>query len=176
MRLFIGIFPPEEIKEKIWEIKEKIESLPWKCKFVEKENYHISLSFLGEVKEEKVKEIENKLKEISSRYPKFVVVLKNFLFIPSKSYFRVLALDITEGKNYLVKISNEIKKDIGGDIKPPHLTISRIKNVFDKNKIFEEIEKIKFRFSFEVKSISLVKSQLTRKGPIYTEVFKSELS
>jgi len=175
VRCFIGIFIPEECKEAICKLQEKIKRLPIKCKFVERENLHISLSFLGEISEEKVRKVERELGNLVNEFSSFKVKCKDILFIPNKRYFRVLALDVKEGRNILIAISNEIKRRVGGDVKPPHLTLCRVKKVLEKEVVIKSLEKEESSFSFIVESIDLVKSTLSPKGPIYQVIKELKL-
>ncbi len=175
VRCFIGIFIPEECKEAICKLQEKIKRLPIKCKFVERENLHISLSFLGEISEEKVRKVERELGNLVNEFSSFKVKCKDILFIPNKRYFRVLALDVKEGRNILIAISNEIKRRVGGDVKPPHLTLCRVKKVLEKEVVIKSLEKEESSISFIVESIDLVKSTLSPKGPIYQVIKELKL-
>ncbi|HDH91352.1 MAG TPA: RNA 2',3'-cyclic phosphodiesterase [Candidatus Aenigmarchaeota archaeon] len=175
VRCFIGIFIPEECKEAICRLQEKIKRLPIKCKFVERENLHISLSFLGEISEEKVRKVERELGNLVNEFSSFKVKCKDILFIPNKRYFRVLALDVKEGRNILIAISNEIKRRVGGDVKPPHLTLCRVKKVLEKEVVIKSLEKEESSISFIVESIDLVKSTLSPKGPIYQVIKELKL-
>ena len=60
MRTFISIEPPENIKQKLAKLKENLKSA--KIKFVEKENLHICVKFLGETTEHKIDQIKEALK------------------------------------------------------------------------------------------------------------------
>jgi 2'-5' RNA ligase len=146
-----------------------------KAKFVETENLHICLSFLGEIEEQKVEIFSRILDSIGKKFQKFEVSISGIKLIPSEKYIRVLALDV-EDKN-LEKISKEIKEKIGGDVKPAHLTLCRIKNISDRTKFLEEIKKIDFEIGkFVVSSIALVKSTLQKTGPIYSILYESKLT
>ncbi|NMA68475.1 MAG: RNA 2',3'-cyclic phosphodiesterase, partial [Desulfitobacterium sp.] len=57
MRLFIAINFPEEILDKIENIKECIAQYAQEGRFVSRENLHLTLEFLGEIPEEKVPKI-----------------------------------------------------------------------------------------------------------------------
>jgi 2'-5' RNA ligase len=173
-RVFIGVFVPENFRKKISLLQEEMKKLPMKAKFVERENLHISLSFLGEVAESDVVDIIKKLDFISSHYKKFEVHITNFKLIPNQNYIRVIALDALNGE--LRKISQHIKQDIGGDVKPPHLTLCRVKNIEDKKIFFEKISQLNADIgSFIVDSINLIESRLQRTGPIYTKIHESKL-
>lgn len=167
---------PKNIREKVYSLQNEMKKLPMRAKFVEKENLHLNFSFLGNIDEKRLSNIRKTLREISSRYSKFKVKCKKILFIPSKNYFRVLALDVKDGRDIFISISKEIFELIGGNAKPPHLTLCRVKNVFDKRKIFEFCENAKnFEVEFEINSIQLIKSELSMRGPKYTLLFFSEL-
>jgi len=139
VRCFVGLFIPTEIKEKIIKIQNQIQKLPITLKLVEAENLHICLSFLGEIKEEKIKNICEKLDSICKRYNKFEVEISGIKLIPSENYVRVLALDVKS--NMLESIRKDVEKEIGGDSKPLHLTLCRIKKIEDKKETIEKIKK-----------------------------------
>lgn len=174
VRCFIGIFVPDNLKDKIIKVQEDIKNLEIDCKPVEKENLHVSLSFLGEIENTKIDEIASKLDDICKRYEKFEVNITGLKLIPSKSYIRVMALDVTD--SILGSISKNIKNEIGGDVKPAHLTLCRVKNIRSKQKVLEQLNNINFDIgNFTVSSINLIKSELNRTGPVYTTVHESKL-
>ena len=64
MRLFIAINLTKEIKDYLWKLKEEFRS-SGKIRFTPKKDYHITLKFLGEVKEENLESIKQKLSNIN---------------------------------------------------------------------------------------------------------------
>ena len=65
MRIFIAIESSEHVKSKIFHESETLQKKNFfKGKFVDKKNLHFTLKFLGEISEEKLGDIEKKLKEI----------------------------------------------------------------------------------------------------------------
>ncbi len=174
MRAFIGILIPENLKKKIEEIQEKIKKMPLKAKFVERENLHISLSFLGEIPDENLEFYKKELDKISRSFKKFKVDIGKIKFIPSENYIRVIAFEaIGEDLDKLRKI---IVNNIGGDSKPAHITLCRIKSISEKNKIISELSEIKLNESFIVEKINLIKSELKKNGPIYMTIHESFLT
>ncbi|MEM5882229.1 MAG: RNA 2',3'-cyclic phosphodiesterase [Candidatus Aenigmatarchaeota archaeon] len=171
MRVFIAYFLPNEIKEKVEKVQKEIKNLnAIKAKYVEKENFHLSFTFLGEVKD--VSKIIEKLNEFKNS-GSFEAELKNLLLIPNKDYFRVIAIGVKSEKGELIR--NEIFKKIGGDSKPLHLTLCRVKSVINKNKILEYANSFQFEEKFIVDKICLVKSTLTLSGPIYEIIHEISL-
>ena len=174
VRCFIGFFIPTEIKEKIINVQKQIQKLPITLKLVEAENLHICLSFLGDVKEEKVKNICEKLDSICKRYDKFEVEISGIKLIPTENYVRVLALDVKS--TTLENIRKDVENEIGGDSKPLHLTLCRVKKIENKKETIEKIKKIESDVGrFEIEKISLIKSILQKTGPIYTSLYDSFL-
>jgi len=174
VRCFIGIMAPENLKNKIVSIQDSLKKLPIECKMVEAENLHICLSFLGEVEESKIEGMSKKLDSICERYEASAVEISGIKFIPNENYFRVLALDC---HNSLLKtLGMNIEQEIGGDAKPPHLTLCRVKNIREKGRIVAEIKKIdSYVGDFTVSSVQIIKSQLQKSGPTYTVLRESKL-
>src|SRR3989344_4789394 len=72
MRTFIAIELPEDVKAKIFHAFEKLkESNLVRGKFVEKDNLHLTLKFIGEVPIEKLNEIEKTLENLASKFKNF---------------------------------------------------------------------------------------------------------
>ncbi len=164
MRLFVAIFLPEEVVKKVEESKEMLKNFPMRAKFVEKENLHISLSFLGN--RENVEEIKTMLNEYLKKWKPFKAFINGLKFIPSEKYFRVIAFDVKSREIEI--IGREISQMLKGDFKSAHLTLCRVKEVYDKKSIIERAKTIKLDEEIVVDKVELVESKLTRSGPIYS--------
>jgi RNA 2',3'-cyclic 3'-phosphodiesterase len=168
VRCFVGIMVPEEIKDCIIDLQGKILNSNIQAKPVERENLHISLSFLGEVYD--LQNIIEKLKYSVSGIKKFFVKIKNIRLIPNESFVRVIALDVIEESNSLENLRMRIVKNVGGESHEPHLTLCRVKKILDKKKFMEKIKQMLNCEcgGFEVKNVQLIKSELSRVGPTYS--------
>ena len=67
MRLFLGIDLPDNVKENISLVRDKFIGVRGKIKWVPKENLHVTLKFLGDVDENKIENIREKLTTIYFR-------------------------------------------------------------------------------------------------------------
>ncbi len=173
VRAFIGICLSEEIKSYVIGVQEQIKSTGIDAKFVEPENLHISLSFLGEIADAELKDVESKLDDISGNYAPFKMILGNLLFIPNEKFTRVVALGIKSVA--LDKLRKNIVKSIGGESNPGHLTLARVKNIPDKKRFFENAEKIDFKeVLMQADGVSLVESRLQKDGPVYSILHTSK--
>jgi len=172
LRLFVCIWLPDFIRKKAIDFQKEIMKLPLKAKFVEPENMHITITFLGEIKEEKITTIEKKLDSLSRNVKPFHVKLEGIKIIPNESFIRVIGIEVKD-KGELSSLIKRTSELIDGKyyIKEK-LTLCRVKKVNDKKIIKEFIDKNRniSLGSFNVKSFSLVKSTLTTRGPIYETV------
>lgn len=176
MRLFIGIRIPENLKEKIEEVEKELRKKVKEARVVKKENLHMTLKFLGEVKEEKIEGIDKKLKEVAKKFSGFEVSAGKIGNFPEGKKMRVLWVGVESDGN-LKKLNSEIEKELVEVGFPEekrfkeHITIARFKSTPD----LKFVERLKERYNynlgqFEVKSFFLIKSNLTSEGPIYTDL------
>lgn len=176
MRLFIAIEIPEEIKKFLYQLISLETSLDG-VNIVKKENFHITLKFLGEVKESLITSITNTLKEISSKFSPFTLKITHPGAFPDKFKPRVIWMG-TENTDTLKEIAKSIDEKMESfgfkreerDFQS-HITLARVKNFHNGKYLFEKVAK---RFSVEssqpqilVKEFVLMKSTLTPKGSIY---------
>ena len=175
VRCFIGINLPEDVREKVLSVQDFLKKLNLNCKFVEPENFHISLSFLGEISEGGANEISIKLNGVCKRYLKFSLTMSSIILIPDPNFIKVIALGVTDQSGTLSVLSRSVKNEIGGDMKPPHITLCRVKARIDK----DVVSKIKTAtitpIEMKVNSICIVRSELLERGPVYTTISESKL-
>ena len=177
LRLFTCIWIPNYIKEKIQELQKNMIKLPIEAKFVKPDNLHITLSFIGNVNKNKLKLINKELDNITKNVKKFNVRLEGLKIIPNENHIRLIgieAIDTIEFANLIKSIGNKLN---GKYHEKTKLTLCRVKNIINKGGLGDFIEKkrnIKIG-EFQVKSVALVKSTLTRNGPIYETIYTSFL-
>lgn len=145
-------------------------------KTVDPKNIHITLKFLGDVQDEKIKPIKDIIKDAVKGISSFNLKLKSSGVFPNKNYIRVVWIGIQDSDN-LKKIARNIDEEIfklgfkkeNRDFSA-HLTLGRVKTAKNKDILLKKVEEYTdFDFGTqEVKSIKLKKSELTPSGPIYT--------
>jgi len=175
MRCFVCIeINKPEIISNILQFQEEFSSINAKIKFVEAENLHFTLKFLGEIDQSFVKDIYLIMQKIP--ISPFLMALENVgTFPPNRP--RVVWVGISEGRDELISITSFLDhnlRDLG--FKPekrdftPHLTVGRVKFLNDRKSFVDILQKRKdFQFGrMNVTSIQLMKSVLSSKGPTYT--------
>lgn len=180
MRTFVAIDFSAEIREKIGEIINyfKTQTPDYALKWVEPQNLHMTIKFLGEVSEGHLQAIKDVLADNLKGKSAFEIEVTGMGMYPSTQKPRVIWLGI-EGSEPLKDIHKSLdlalqKVSIPPDKRglSPHLTIGRVrKNV--ETLIVQDIGKTLSQFKIDslgkytIDKIVLYKSTLTPKGPIY---------
>jgi len=184
MTLFRGFIAIDlDVSSKIVELENEIKKIDAPVKLVEPKNVHLTLKFLGDTDERLIDEIEKIIKESIKGIKPFKIKLEGTGVFPNQNYIKIIWIGIKNGEQITPiaeKIDGEISK-LGFKKEKrkfsPHLTIGRVKTAKNKDKLIQIIEEYnEILFSeFEVKSIKLIKSELTPKEPIYTTLKEIKL-
>ncbi|MCK4347101.1 MAG: RNA 2',3'-cyclic phosphodiesterase [Thermoplasmatales archaeon] len=168
----IDVFP------KLLEFEKEIKDTGANIKLVEPENVHITLKFLGDTNEDLIEEIDGIINDATQNIEPFNIKLNGAGVFPNQNYIKVIWLGIKQWEQ-LEGIAQKIDEQLHkmGFKKEKrkfsaHLTIARVRSAQNKDKLLQIIEKYKdFEFAeINVDSIKLKKSELTPKGPIYTNL------
>ncbi len=179
MRTFIAVEIPEKERKPIWTLitEQKKKNLP--IKWVEFQNLHITLKFLGEIDEKKLERMIPLLSTISGKTKSFKMSLENIGCFPGIRNPRVLWVGVIQGSDELIKLAIDIENELYKiGIKKeekkfhPHLTIGRIKTPCNVDDIINQPIKTN---QFDVKEFILFKSTLQPSGPIYEKLKKFPL-
>ncbi len=177
MRAFVGFFTTKSLYENVDKFREESKGFI-KGKWVEPQNLHITLQFLGDITREQSVGVLKNLQTIADKYSPFKVAYKSLGVFPDRKRPRILWMGVSKGENVLKKLAKEVsnlnrKAGIRADSKPfhPHVTVCRIKDV-DRKKFSGFLNKYRNTHfgDEEVKSIALIASSLSSIGPIYTVV------
>lgn len=171
-RCFISIDLPDKAISKIKKIQDKIkkENL-FDGKFIEQQNLHLTLKFLGEIDEEKIEQVTKKLEEIHFKELEGVL---DSVGAFSKKIIRIIWIEL--------KGLDKLQKEIDEKLKVlfekenrfmGHITIARVKNVSNKNKLLNFLNNINSeKFKFEIDKFLLKSSELFSDGPVYKIIKK----
>ncbi|AJF60672.1 MAG: 2'-5' RNA ligase [archaeon GW2011_AR10] len=171
-RVFVAVNIPQEIRKEIVGIFSS--KLPKdKMKVVEEENLHITLKFLGYFSPEAIEKLKENLLKTTQK--KFSVELKGIGHFNG----RVLWVGVGKGSSELEKLSRELDEllELKNDSFHSHVTLARNKSLGRKqvSELAEELNRASFIKEFKVKSIDLMESKLTPKGPVYGKLFEKKL-
>jgi len=174
VRSFVAVDLSEDLIPPVVDVQSQISE--GKIKFVEPENLHFTLKFLGEITEQKAKDVLTKLKGICSSFKPFPILLKEVGVFPSLTYVKVIWVGVESEEFFtLSKLVDSGMGKLGFKQERnivPHLTVGRVKAPGNKARFREQIKALQTIEIGEmmVDAVVLKKSELTRKGPIYTNI------
>lgn len=187
MRTFIAVDIDEQIRKSLARLQEKlgVEAGIGKgdVKWVRPETVHLTLKFLGEIKDEKSIEVCNIVKEIAGRHGSFELNIEQVGCFGGKSA-RVLWVGTGKGCDQLGQLAKDIDEQLSLAGWPKetreftgHLTLCRIKNFRAGAELAKTAEDYKdFKLgSMAVDSVVVYQSKLTPSGPIYIPLGRYEL-
>lgn len=178
-RTFIAIRTPisKQTAEFIQDIKFVLKDE--KIKWVEDWNLHITLFFIGNIDENIIDEIGNKLTDNLGKIKSFTLSSEGVGVFKNVYKPKILWFGIRQSEN-LTNLKLAVDKVISSfgftieerDFKP-HLTIGRVRFIKNKDKIKNALEKYKEVEiqDFSINEVIFYESKLTPKGPVY-EVLK----
>jgi len=174
MRLFVAITVPDKVKEHFLFLQKKIDS-DSKINFVK--DFHLTLKFLGEVADERVDDIKKQLESVE--FDRFTAELAGTGVFPTEEMIRVLWVGVEPADKIIElqkKVDNAIK-DFEKDVRfQPHITLGRVKFLKDKKVFLEKFNALHVDpIEFPVQSIQLIKSTLTKQGPVYEALSSKSL-
>lgn len=177
-RTFIAVdFDNPEIVSKIQDIQRDLRDSGIVSKDVEPQNLHLTLWFLGELPEQKLKIVLEEVSKVT--FNSFEVKVGGVGYFPGGNRINVIWLKVEDSTNTLNDILNQLvnnlsKKGFKYDERgfTPHLTIARVKYVQDKARALKKLQQLKDiqLGSQRIVALKVKKSTLTSKGPIYNDL------
>jgi len=170
MRLFIGIFLPKEILDYLYEVQNNLKkNLNGKINWTAKSKLHFTLKFLGEVKEDKLDEIKERLSKIKLK--SFKAKLDKIGVFPDENYIRIIWVGLNP-KDKVIELQKQVDSELL-DLSSKdqefnvYITLARVKLIKDKEEFKKNIKINILEKEFEINEFCLVKSELSKDGPKY---------
>ena len=184
IRCFIAIELSQETKETLRKIENDLQKTIHGVKWVEPNNIHLTLKFLGDIEKETIEKIKEILSQIAKETKPFKIRLSSAGAFPSPSQPRVIWIGIDEGKNESSSLANLIEERVAplGIEKEsrafhPHLTLARVKFLKDKSSVKNAFASLKVpQTEMTATKIILFQSTLTREGSIYTVLHEANFA
>jgi len=183
IRSFIAIELPVELKRAISRLQEQLKAgsrAP--ARWVSPENIHLTLKFLGDIDAAVIDDIKDALQEAVWGISAIRLGAEGLGVFPNNTRVQVIWVGLSGEIDRLQKLQQSIDKELAKLGFPaekrgfsPHLTIARLRdraNANERQDMGRLVENTRFQSSldFSVTSIHLMKSQLTREGPIYSRL------
>jgi len=187
MRIFIALVLPDRIKKILAQTQAKLrEGLTrGAVKWVEPENFHQTMIFLGQVDDDRVEVVEHILAQLKLKA--INLSLKKVGFFPDQNRPRVIWVGLKGELGKLSSCFHQLRlalrrANFDFDTRfSPHITLGRVrfgrgKVVFDQRTLEKVNQILKTNdSSFVADRVVLFESKLTPKGPIYTPIVEVKL-
>ena len=188
IRSFIAIELPQSVKKGLEQIEFKGKQGGYTgIKWVDPKGIHVTLRFLGNISSEQIIAVRKALEETTQEIPSFHLEIAGLGAFPNLTQPRVLWVAINGEIDKLSRLQKKIgsllaSSGFSKESRPfvPHLTLARLKDSLspeDKRKIGAFINSLKLKayLPFDAEAVSLMRSQLTPTGAIYSCLFTAKL-
>lgn len=187
IRAFVAIPIPASVIKYLSDLMKKFqkEFSENSIKWVQPNNIHITLKFLGDISTSSVVKLDKQLQ--SKNFPPFTLVIDKVGAFPSIYKPRVIWVGTTtnpilmEINDHVQSVTKFINVDEENKTFSPHLTIARIKPGI-RNESFESLKHLLVKnrnldsLKFDINKYCLFQSKLTPDGPKYSVLGSYELS
>jgi 2'-5' RNA ligase len=188
IRSFIAIELPDELKLELTRLETRLKSAkqPW-VKWVNPAGIHLTLKFLGNIAADMTGEITRVMEEAVQGIPPFHLEVRELGVFPNLKRVQVAWVGISGEVDKLSQLQKQIETSLtplgfAPESRPftPHLTLARLRDQAlpdERQRFGQLIASTKFEVSYtiEVDAISLMRSQLTREGAIYSQISSVKL-
>lgn len=181
IRSFVAVELPENVKSGLRALQESLKSAAPTCaKWVDPESIHLTLKFLGNVDTGKIDSIIQALNKAACTVPPFHLELKGLGAFPDLRRIQVVWVGLAGDLEKLQALQQQVESGLASLGFPPegrrfvpHLTLARMREMvspLERKALSESLSGIKMdtNLTIPVDCISLMRSQLTRSGAIYS--------
>ena len=188
VRSFIAIELPEETKKGLRGLQAQLKAgSQAPVKWVDPAHIHLTLKFLGNVAEDRMEEITAAMTQAVQGTSYFSLEVRELGVFPNPGRVQIVWVGVSGEVAKLAHLQQRIESGLEGLGFPPegrrftpHLTLARVRDQAtpdERARLGQLIADTEFEaaHSFMVEAVNLMKSQLTREGPIYTRISSTEL-
>ena len=160
------------------DLQSKVSIRKGDVKWVRPDVTHLTLKFLGEIRDEQVVEVCNITKDVASRHKRFELDVESVSHFGSRSA-RVMWIGTGRGSDKLLQLQEDLEQQLNLAGWPKdarkfwaHLTLCRIRNSkagITLGQIGRQYQNYKLG-AMPAHEVSAYQSELTPQGPIYTKL------
>lgn len=183
IRTFVAVLISENLKKEISEVQEQVKKLAPDVKWVTPENFHVTLKFLGDVREDHISQVCDAVDNAARAFSPLDVSVGGLGAFPNVQRGRVVWVGIEDGGRELSDLAGALDEKLAAlgferETKPfmSHITIGRVKDRFpsalaagmqDVNAEGLGVQR--------VASVAVMRSDLQPQGPVYSPLHEAKL-
>ena len=178
MRSFIAIELPESTQSELGEIQRELKKTGADIRWVRPENIHLTLKFLGDIEEGLCNDITRVIEGACNTFQPFSLSIQGTGVFPNARAPRVVWVGLSQDTSLA-----GIKQEIDTGLVPlgfeqedrsfvPHLTLGRFRSSQGKRSLMDKVVQLRDNSYgvIDVKSIALMRSDLSPHGARYTKI------
>jgi RNA 2',3'-cyclic 3'-phosphodiesterase len=185
LRTFIGVDIGKAIRDRAVALQEKLAQTTSAVKWVEHDNLHVTLLFLGEVEDREVPTICRAVAEQVQKHASFQLSIERVGCFPNARRPRILWIGVGEGTQELCALHDSLEPPLLAlgcyrreerDY-TPHITLGRVKGDRPADNLAAALAKHAGWQGGQttVNEVLVMSSELTAQGPIYTVLSRAKL-
>jgi len=183
-RTFIAVEVAKSVRERLVDLQDKLRAAAPEVKFVDSENLHLTLKFLGEVDETDLYDVCKAAQKAVAESIRFSVHVVGVGAFPNAQRPRVIWAGIGEGADELTFLHDLLEEEYRSQGYPredrpftPHLTLGRMRQPKPTPQLAATFEKL---MDWEcgmthAREILIMSSHLSSSGPNYTIMGRGKL-
>lgn len=184
LRTFIAVHLTKAIRDKLVAAQEELARATTAAKWVEPENLHVTLVFLGEVDEREIPDVCRLASDAVAEQAPFTLSVEQLGAFPNPRRPRTIWAGIAAGAQELVAIHDDLElqfADLGYRREErrytPHITLGRMKTEGPADRLAAAIVRHAAwkAGAMAVTEICIMSSELQRDGPLYTVLGRAPL-
>jgi 2'-5' RNA ligase len=185
LRTFIAIDLGKELRGRCVTLQETLARAGADVKWVEAENIHLTLLFLGEVEDRQLPDVCRAVALVAGRHESFSLTVETVGCFPNPRRPRVVWAGVGEGAQELIALHEAIEPpllDLGCYRREerqftPHITLGRVRGERATDGLATALaRKADWQGgSIEVREVLVLSSELMREGPVYSVLGRGKL-
>ncbi len=183
IRSFIAIELPDELGLELTQLEAQLKSDKQPgVKWVDPDGIHLTLKFLGNITADRIEGITRAIEEAVRGISPFQLKVKELGVFPNFKRVQVAWVGVSGEVDKLAQLQKRIESNLTplgfapeSRLFKPHLTLARLRaqtSLDERQRFGQVIVNTTFEAActIEVDAISLMKSQLTKEGAIYSQI------
>lgn len=184
-RIFVAVALDPALRAAVLALERRLEDAGARLRWVEVENLHFTLRFLGQLSEPQLDRVRRTVRDASAGSAAFRIRLAGIGAFPNPRRPQVVWAGIREGAEAMEDLARRLDDALARERFPreprgftPHLTLARVKDA----RLWGDLSRVLPVFEAEevgaqdVRSLLVMESLLRPQGPIYTPVEEVQLS
>ncbi|WP_449241229.1 RNA 2',3'-cyclic phosphodiesterase [Desulfoscipio gibsoniae] len=186
-RLFWAVNLPVDVKRKLVNLQSYLRTAQANVKWVEQHNLHLTVKFLGDVADSRISEVVRNVNEAAAGTGVFTLTLSGLGFFPGSRRPRIIWVGVQDELHKFRLLHKRVEECMAvlgwasdSQSFAPHLTLGRLRTPRDGQVLVSKADKLCGDLGIigdiTVSGIDLMKSELTRKGPVYQVLASVQLN